>query len=389
MKISIIGAGYVGMSLFALFVKDYDVMICDINQDKIDAIMTKQSPIKDQNIQDVLDHFEGTIKTTTKRHVAIRHGEVIFICVPTDFDTKLNNFNTERVDHILNQGMSLHPDAIYVIKSTVPVGYTKHIREKWQTDKIVFSPEFLREDKALYDNLYPSRIIVGGIGPIGEKVAEILKKSAVKQNVDVLITTPTEAEAIKLFSNTYLAMRVAFFNELDTFCEVRELSTKEVIKGISLDARIGFGYNNPSFGYGGYCLPKDTKQLLANYDWVPQNLIRAIVKSNETRKEHIAKMIYSKNVKTVGIYRLTMKKESDNIRESAILGIIERLKLLNIDIMIYEPLVKDQFHLGCQMISDLEEFKKISEIIVCNRMEADLEDVVEKIYTRDLFASDT
>lgn len=388
MRISIIGAGYVGMSLFSLLIKDHDVMICDIDEKKTDALARKQSPIQDRDIQKVLDDINDNIKTTTKRHVAINHGEIIFICVPTDFDSKLNHFNTERVEQVLNQGICLNPDAIYVIKSTVPVGFTEHIRKIWKTERIIFSPEFLREDKALYDNLHPSRIIVGDIGPPGQMVADVIKQSAIKTDVDVLLTTSTEAEAIKLFSNTYLAMRVAFFNELDTFCELRKLDTQSVINGISLDARIGFGYNNPSFGYGGYCLPKDTKQLLANYNWIPQDLIKAIVTSNETRKDHIAKMILAKEVEVVGIYRLTMKQKSDNIRESAILGIIKRLKQQGKEIIIYEPLIEEAIYLECPVVRDLDQFKQMSEAIVCNRMETELENVAEKIYTRDIFATD-
>jgi UDPglucose 6-dehydrogenase len=388
MKLSIIGAGYVGLSLYALLLEQHDVMLCDINEDKVKMLSQKKSPIDDPLIEQKLKHYQSEMKLTTKDEEAILHGEIIFIAVPTNYDVERNYFDTKFVDDVLKLGMEINPKALYVIKSTIPVNYTETKRAMYQSDHIMFSPEFLREDHALYDNLYPSRIIVGHLGEHGDRVGHLLKSSALKQDVEILKTTSTEAEAIKLFSNTYLAMRISFFNELDTFSELHQMNSKRVIHGVGLDPRIGLGYNNPSFGYGGYCLPKDTKQLLANYEWIPQNLIQAIVSSNETRKDHIVNMIIAKQPKVVGIYRLTMKKDSDNIRESSIQGVITRLRSRMIEVVIYEPLINESKYLGCTINNDLMQFKANSDLIVCNRLEDELLDVSHKLYTRDIFSSD-
>ncbi len=387
--ITIVGAGYVGLSLAALLCQKHDVMILDISASKVDAINQRQSPIKDEHISQVLLQNNISLNATQDKEKAYQHGDIIFICVPTNYDSEKNYFDTTYVDEVLQDGMQHSPNATFVIKSTIPVGYTEMIQHLYQTDNIFFSPEFLREDHALYDNLYPSRIIVGATHSRAIEVGNLLKESALKVDVKVLYTTSTNAESIKLFSNTYLAMRISFFNELDTFAEIRGLDTKDIIEGVSLDPRIGRYYNNPSFGYGGYCLPKDTKQLLSNYEWVPQNLIEAIVISNETRKDHIVDMIMRKEVDTIGIYRLTMKKDSDNMRDSSIFGVIQRLKDKGKNVIIYEPLIQESTLEGMMILHHLEEFKRLSGVVVCNRMEDELKDIQHKVYTRDIFASDT
>ena len=388
-KITIVGAGYVGLSLAALLCQKHHVVVLDISKEKVDAINQKHSPIKDEQISAVLKQNNISLVATQHKESAYLHAEVVFVCVPTNYDPEKNYFDTKYVDEVIQDGMQHNPNAIYVIKSTIPVGYTEMIQHMYHSDTIFFSPEFLREDHALYDNLYPSRIIIGSDQKEGHLVGELLKESALKLNVVVLHTSSTNAEAIKLFSNTYLAMRISYFNELDTFAEIRGLDTKDIIKGVSLDPRIGAFYNNPSFGYGGYCLPKDTKQLLSNYEWVPQNLIEAIVISNETRKDHIVDMIMKKDVDMIGIYRLTMKKDSDNMRDSSIFGVIQRLKDKGKKVMIYEPLIKETLLDGMPVFHNLEEFKRLSGLVVCNRMEPELIDIKHKIYTRDIFSSDT
>jgi UDPglucose 6-dehydrogenase len=389
MKISIFGAGYVGLSLATLLSKSHQVLLCDISMQKVRLLKNRISPIHDEDIQKVLEQPSTSIQVTTNLTEGYRHGEIIFIATPTNFDPDKNFFDTSSVDKIIDEGMQTNPNAIYVIKSTIPVGYTEQMKTKHPYGIILFSPEFLREDLALQDNLFPSRIVVGDKGQHGEIVAKLLRDSALAKEVPIVLTSSSNAEAIKLFANTYLAMRISFFNELDTFCELRNLDTSDIINGIGLDPRIGLDYNNPSFGYGGYCLPKDTKQLLANYDWIPQNLIKAIVDSNETRKDHIVKMILSKKPRVVGIYRLTMKKNSDNIRESSIQGVITRLRSTKIEVIIYEPLVAQVEFLNCQVVNDLEKFTKEADLIVCNRYEKELEHVMDKVYTRDIFSKDT
>lgn len=386
MKIAVAGTGYVGLSLATLLSTKNEVLAYDILEDKVNKINKRISPIKDEVIEDYFKNKKLNLKATTNYKVAFKETEFIIISTPTNYDEKTNYFDTTSVEDIIKKVISINKDATIVIKSTIPVGFTDKVKEKYKIENIFFSPEFLREGHALYDNLYPSRIIVGSYTDKGKKFALLLKECSLKKDIPIKYMSSTEAEAVKLFANTYLAIRVAFFNEVDTYAEVKHLNTKNIIEGVCLDPRIGDNYNNPSFGYGGYCLPKDTKQLLANYKDVPQNMIEAVVKSNETRKEHIVNMILAKNPKIVGVYRLTMKSNSDNFRASAILDIIAKLKEKNINIIIYEPTIKDYYDIRVE--NDIEKFKKISDIIVANRYSSVLDDIKEKVYTRDLFKRD-
>ena len=388
MKIAIAGTGYVGLSNAILLAQHNEVVALDIIQDKVDMINNKKSPIVDKEIEEFLANKELNLVATTDILKAYKDADFVIISTPTDYDPEKNYFNTRSVESVIENVLSINQNATMIIKSTVPVGYTEKVRKMFNTDNIIFSPEFLREGKALYDNLYPSRIIVGEKSERAIEFAKLLQQGALKENIETKYMNSTEAEAVKLFANTYLALRVAYFNELDTYAEIKGLNSKDIIDGISLDPRIGSHYNNPSFGYGGYCLPKDTKQLLANFDNVPQDLIRAIVHSNNTRKQHIADMVMKKEPKVVGIYRLTMKAESDNFRFSAIQGVIERLKEKNVKIVIYEPTLKDNEFNECEVIKEFSEFSNISDLIIANRYEDQLSAVKEKVYTRDLYSRD-
>ncbi len=387
LKFTVVGTGYVGLSNAMLFSQKHQVIALDIDPKRVELLQQKKSPIQDELIEQYLENT-ANFKATLDADVAYKDADYIIIATPTNYDEETNYFDTSSIEQVLNQLHQIKTPAVIIIKSTIPVGFTAKMQQKFSNLKIVFSPEFLREGKALYDNLYPSRIVVGESSEIGEKIGALFQEASLKADVQVLLMNATEAEAVKLFSNTYLAMRVAYFNELDSYCAIRGLNTKDIIQAVGLDPRIGSHYNNPSFGYGGYCLPKDTKQLLANYQDVPQSLISAIIQSNTTRKDFIAEEILKKQPKIVGIYRLVMKAGSDNFRQSAIQGIMKRLKAKGIEVIIFEPNLEQDDFKKSKVLKDFTEFKKLADVIVANRIVSDLQDVLDKVYTRDLFGQD-